>query len=279
MRNAQWLHRVSFVLTAIFVSGPTVFGADALPMLDKFLDSSAGRAKSGATSRAIEVPHVPVTIVKPATQSTGSSEVAPLRESARVAQARRAVLRLSDENSPTLADPISRTVDPVSETIDSAKEAKISAAAKQAESAIDRKMQSMQRSLEREEKQLGTRLSELGRQRELALEKSDEKKLQRIETLEKNAVTDYEKRVNRILASMSAPQNSARPVPIERAVGSQRSNARTVPAPARTRASSAPVGSSVRQMSPAMKRPAPRPQPKPKQEVPARRRFRLWPFK
>lgn len=66
---------------------------------------------------------------------------------------------------------------------------------------FQRQIKATQKRLEREEKSLQQRLSKLNRMRENALNRQDEKQLKRIETLEKNAISTYESRVNHLVAS------------------------------------------------------------------------------
>lgn len=101
---------------------------------------------------------------------------------------------------------------------DETEDAKVEA--KKIESTVDRRMQSLERSLKREEKRLESRLEELGRRREKSLEKGDVDQLERIQKAEKQAVIDYDRRIERLLAAISKSQ----PAPIQRSIGSKPSS-------------------------------------------------------
>lgn len=94
------------------------------------------------------------------------------------------------------------------------------AKAKKIESTVDRRMQSLERSLKREEKRLESRLEELGRRREKALQKGEVDSLERIQKAEKQAVADYDRRIERLLSAISKSE----PAAIQRSIGSKASS-------------------------------------------------------
>ena len=129
-------------------------------------------------------------------QDSSSSEVESLREPIRVAQksTRAAVPRPAvpvPRPAPrsTVSDPIpTPQADPISQSqVAELSEADMRAA-KQLEAKVNRQVQNLQVQLEREEKALEQQLATFGKRRQVALEKADEKELERIEKLEQTAV-------------------------------------------------------------------------------------------
>ena len=159
---------------------------------------------------------------------------------------------------------------------------------KKVESSVDRRMKSLERSLKREESRLESRLQELGKKRDKALEKGDVEALGRIEKAEKQAVVDYDRRIERLLAAMA----KSTPAPVQRAVGSKNSTrpGTTRMTGSRSSSSRSPMSSLLKNGSPswnrsssskAIKQPAPiKPAAEPKApKAPQKRRFKLWPFR
>ena len=192
----------------------------------------------------------------------------------------KSVLRLGDEKvSGSQPMPITG---PSKETIaeDNEKEKE------RVEAGISRKMDRLEKSLKREEQLLEKRLADLGKQRDNALEKGDLNKLKRIETAEKQAVVDYERRLKRLLDSAVA---SGSPSPIGKPVAKRSSSTsatrRSLPTPTWNRRPTSPERSSSSIRNPS-RTAAPKPDPKlkmpnrpePQNLPPRRRRMRLWPF-
>jgi hypothetical protein len=114
------------------------------------------------------------------------------------------------------------------------------------EAAINQRIASLQKMLARESKLLEVRLGDLEKKRQGAIEKGDNKTLRSIEQLESKIVKDYEAKVSRLVASMSA-------------------------APQAT-----PVGDTIPRSSPSAKSGR---KPAPQKRAPApKKTFRLWPF-
>ena len=68
-----------------------------------------------------------------------------------------------------------------------------------AESTLENQIDAVQLRLQNEEKKLKTRFVQLGKMREQALQKNDQKQLNRVEELEKKALRDYEQRIGAIM--------------------------------------------------------------------------------
>lgn len=208
--------------------------SDAWDLINKFLNESAAKSDSDKAPT-------------------------PERQPIKVAQ-HKSVLRLSDEKV-SAAESDASLPKPVS-TIGEEDYEKAKAEKKRIESGVDRKIASLERSLAREERRLEERLETLNKKREQALAKGDEKLLKQIESLEKKAVTDYERRIERLLV---AAEPKATRSPVQNAVGRQQSRPQTSPSwnksSGKTRASNQPT--------------RPKPAPKP---APQKRRLRLWPF-
>lgn len=159
--------------------------------------------------------------------------------------------------------------------------------AKKKDSAVDRQLRSLERLLEKEEARLNKTFEDLNRKREAALVKGDEKQLKRIESMEKTAVLDYEKRVNRLLNSVKAKQSSNIRKPVSQLKSAGKSKPRASAPSTLTRSTSrnttpglqrGSVGTG-RATSRSVKRnsnPKPGEDSKPASQ---RRRLRFWPFK
>lgn len=165
----------------------------------------------------------------------------------------KSILNLSDEQ---VVPKVVKTAAPSQALDDERSEREVS----RIESSIDRKMQSLQRSVNREETKLESVLADLGKQRETALAKSDEKRLKRIEALEKKAVEDYERRVEKLLNSAVL---ASEPKTEPRSKGSGQASSKRPTQAQNDRANAKRKSTSTRSSS----------------EDKNRRRFRLWPFR
>lgn len=170
------------------------------------------------------------------------------RKSVRIATAPKSVMSLSDEN---LKQPTQIAHDgPVSVDGNALEAQRV-----RAEADINRRMSALESSLSREENTLNTRLAALGKQREVALQKEDEKLLKQIEQAERQAITEYESRVQRLLDSaMSTTKQPSNPS-VDRQQATSGAAQRTAPTAATKPRS--PVNS---------------------EDTSKRRRFKLWPF-
>ena len=251
-------------VVALMAGSSISIGADAGEVVNKFLKSNS--------KSVVEVQAEKLSDDIPIPRQLKSKEIKPTRKrSVRVAQKPKSVLQLSEERVESVDLSRNRDAD--------AEEAKLNAEAKRIESSVERKMQSLERSLKREEKRLESRLEELAVKRTKALEQGSVETLKRIEKSEKQAITDYDKRVERLLSAVARTQ----PAPIERAIGSKVSSStqsrQSGRQPQRSSTSSRlkkTVPSWNRQkttQAPRATQPTPKPQPQQK------RRFKLWPFR
>jgi|GEM_PF-3787229 len=244
---------------ALLAGGSITTAADPGEVINKFLKNE--------TKSVVEVQSNKLRDVIPTQVKSEEIVIKPARRTpVRVAQRPKSVLSLSEDR--VKEDDLSRDAD--------AEEAKLNAEAKRIESSVERKMRSLERSLKREEQRLESRLEELASKRDKALADGKVDTLKRIESSEKQAVLDYEKRVERLLATVSRTQ----PAPIERAIGSKVSSSSQSRKSART-PNRQSASSMMKKAVPSWNRPkpnqartAPKPQPKPQ-----KRRFKLWPFR
>lgn len=215
--------------------------------------------------------------VDSALQDTKFEEVIPMRRSilarpkpTQMAQKPRSILDLGDEKITPTAAPLPAPAPATPGLVDPKLDQENAAERKRMDTQLDRRMQSLQRLLQKEERKLEARLSDLNKKRELALEKADEKALKELEATEKQAVSDYEKRVQRLLDSATKtkdPQVTKKTAGTRPGLGSQpRNGNRFLKFPPRS-----PYGSGF------SRNPAAEPAKKP--EEPPKRRFRLWPFR
>ena len=82
------------------------------------------------------------------------------------------------------------------------------------EALMNQRIGAIEQGLAREEKILQSRLAEIQKMRNAAITKNDEKALKNIEQLERNAVEGYQKRVNGLIAGISAPASSTPQKPV-----------------------------------------------------------------
>jgi len=75
------------------------------------------------------------------------------------------------------------------------------------EALVDQQVGAMQQRLQQEERQLQARLAHFAKMREAAFQKRDDRALQQIEQLERQAVQAYEARVNQIIAGANRTSN------------------------------------------------------------------------
>jgi hypothetical protein len=68
----------------------------------------------------------------------------------------------------------------------------------------DRRFDRVEQVLASEERRLQSRLAEINKLRQAALEKQDERRLKGIEALERDAIRQYEQRIERIVAGVNA---------------------------------------------------------------------------
>lgn len=151
-----------------------------------------------------------------------------------------------------------------------------------AERLVNQQLNSIQQRLAHEEKRIESRLKQLANQREVALKKEDTAALKRIEKLEKQAISNYDAQVSRIIkaseqqaaraargqgsGSAASPNQSLRSVP-------------KTPSPPQTRGVQAPSSSRAKSNRPtSSRRKEEAREESDRRDSQPRRRFRLWPF-